>query len=492
MLSPNGGFRFAGLNRHGDVAFQASYFGAVDYLTEYDPFGGVYARTGLTTQPTAGFQGDFTDPASGNVLMGSRWYTPGTGTFASRDTHDGEADAPATLNRYTYANGDPLDFVDPDGLCGFSLSGLVDCAKDAGHAVYSAGQYAVNTVRSAYDATVGVVRQGFDYVRNAVTATAQFVNSTFATTYRGVTQAMGTAFRSTWSAVQSSARNAGALVRGGLATLQHAGASAWRATTSCLGAGGACRTVLVVAAVVAVGIACTACMIGAAAGAALGGAFGAAFCPPQNKIGCIGRAALGGAVAGVTAPLGGGLLADAGLGARTIAVISGFTSGIAAEGSAQFVAGDFDAKRLAVAGASGAIVAGAIATAAPAARSLLGRARGTAVAERLPQDIGVNPEPPPAKRLNRPIGLSATQNAAVQRDIVELQAMRASDIRVNQQQVNAAGVRVGTNRPDLQYTLDGKRFYVEYERPGSPRWPGHQARLEANDPAGVATMKEQR
>ncbi|MDV6014785.1 RHS repeat-associated core domain-containing protein, partial [Haloechinothrix sp. LS1_15] len=49
----------------------------------FDPFGEVLASEG--DDPDLGFQGQFTDPDSGNVNMGSRWYQPGTGTFASRD-----------------------------------------------------------------------------------------------------------------------------------------------------------------------------------------------------------------------------------------------------------------------------------------------------------------------------------------------------------------------------------------------------------------------
>ncbi|MDO4898247.1 MAG: hypothetical protein Q3965_02960, partial [Rothia sp. (in: high G+C Gram-positive bacteria)] len=55
------------------------------------------------------------------------------------------------------------------------------------------------------------------------------------------------------------------------------------------------------------------------------------------------------------------------------------------------------------------------------------------------------------------------------------------DIRIDQQQVNAAGQRVGINRPDLQYTLEGKRYYIEYDRSSSGRGPHHAARIKAND-----------
>ena len=33
----------------------------------------------------------------------------------------------------------------------------------------------------------------------------------------------------------------------------------------------------------------------------------------------------------------------------------------------------------------------------------------------------------------------------------------AKDIRVNQQQIDASGMRVGVNRPDLQFTVDALR-----------------------------------
>jgi hypothetical protein len=95
---------------------------------------------------------------------------------------------------------------------------------------------------------------------------------------------------------------------------------------------------------------------------------------------------------------------------------------------------------------------------------------------RLPQDVNVNPVPPAAKPLNRNIGGSTTQNARVQRDAARLQRAGAQDVRINQQQVNAAGERVGINRPDLQYTnpKTGQRVYIEYERTGSTRGAGHQ------------------
>jgi hypothetical protein len=110
-------------------------------------------------------------------------------------------------------------------------------------------------------------------------------------------------------------------------------------------------------------------------------------------------------------------------------------------------------------------------------------------AARLPQDVSVDPRPPPAKSTGY-IGKSTTQQAELSRDISSARASGATDIRVNQHQVNAAGERVGINRPDLQYTrADGTRVYIEYDTPPPIRAQGHQIRIEANDPSAVVILK---
>jgi RHS repeat-associated protein len=115
---------------------------------------------------------------------------------------------------------------------------------------------------------------------------------------------------------------------------------------------------------------------------------------------------------------------------------------------------------------------------------------------RLPQDVAVNSASPRRLPLNRPIGESAAQRTALREDIRAAQQMGARDIRVNQQQVNAAGERVGRNRPDLQYTRpDGTRVYIEYDTatpgkfPNTPRGRPHADRILANDPNGVVELR---
>lgn len=64
---------------------------------------------------------------------------------------------------------------------------------------------------------------------------------------------------------------------------------------------------------------------------------------------------------------------------------------------------------------------------------------------------------------------------------------RVSDVRINQRQAGADLKQIGLNRPDLQYTLNGKRYYVEWDRPlcSNPnltrRGGSHFQRILSND-----------
>ncbi|MEV5496677.1 LamG-like jellyroll fold domain-containing protein [Nonomuraea fuscirosea] len=91
----------------------ATHTTSLQTSTAYDPFGAVIAQTG--TRTNLGYQGEYIDPDTGKVNMHARWYQPGTGTFASRDTADLIPSPSVQANRYTYANASPLTGVDPSG-----------------------------------------------------------------------------------------------------------------------------------------------------------------------------------------------------------------------------------------------------------------------------------------------------------------------------------------------------------------------------------------
>jgi hypothetical protein len=88
----------------------------------------------------------------------------------------------------------------------------------------------------------------------------------------------------------------------------------------------------------------------------------------------------------------------------------------------------------------------------------------------------------------RPVGQSPHQNRLAQDLARQAERQGATDIRVNQQQVNANQVHVGRNRPDVQFTYGGKRYYVEYDTSMSTRGAGHRDRILANDPDGIVIL----
>ena len=108
---------------------------------------------------------------------------------------------------------------------------------------------------------------------------------------------------------------------------------------------------------------------------------------------------------------------------------------------------------------------------------------------RQPIDVAhqtANPTPPAASQSGS-IG-TPNQNAALAKFLKVIERLQAEDIRVNQEQVNAAGVRVGKNKPDLQFTLKGRRWYIEWDTSNSNRGIPHAQRTLANDPDGQTLL----
>ncbi|GAA3228162.1 hypothetical protein GCM10020216_044340 [Nonomuraea helvata] len=107
---------YAYTDRHGDLTATFTGAGALTDSVAYDPYGKVVASSG--TKRGVGYQGGWTDPATGKVNMAARWYDPGTGAFPSRDTLEVDPMPSVKGNRFTYADGDPLGRVDPTGHFG--------------------------------------------------------------------------------------------------------------------------------------------------------------------------------------------------------------------------------------------------------------------------------------------------------------------------------------------------------------------------------------
>lgn len=77
----------------------------------YDPYGNLNSRTGATLVPF-GFAGQLTDAETGFQYLRARYYDPATAQFLTRDPLEDLTQQP-----YAYTADDPLNALDPTGLC---------------------------------------------------------------------------------------------------------------------------------------------------------------------------------------------------------------------------------------------------------------------------------------------------------------------------------------------------------------------------------------
>jgi len=69
-------------------------------------------------QQTLGFTGYQKDEDLGLYYANARFYDPLVGGFGATDPAIGDPANPITMNKFLYANGNPVVYVDPDGNCG--------------------------------------------------------------------------------------------------------------------------------------------------------------------------------------------------------------------------------------------------------------------------------------------------------------------------------------------------------------------------------------
>ena len=97
--------------------------GTVAGTRSYDAFGaprGPQVGTG-----SYWFDGEQYDPNSGLIYLRARYYDPTSGRFLEPDPAAPDLTSPQTLNKYAYANNNPLRFIDPSGQSWSSVLGVV-------------------------------------------------------------------------------------------------------------------------------------------------------------------------------------------------------------------------------------------------------------------------------------------------------------------------------------------------------------------------------
>ena len=130
---------FYGYDAHGNIAFLTDATGNETDTYTYDAWGNLVGRTGSTSN-TRLFAGEEFDPDLGLINLRARQYDPQRGRFRMSDLVDGDLKKPLTLNRYLYANSDPVSLVDPSGMEGEEYGlGLAPAAALAGGATITVG-----------------------------------------------------------------------------------------------------------------------------------------------------------------------------------------------------------------------------------------------------------------------------------------------------------------------------------------------------------------
>ena len=105
----------------------------------YDTYGKLISRTG-TSKVIFGYNGRdgvVTDD-NGLIYMRARYYSPAMKRFINADIIPGKLSNAITLNRFAYANGNPVSFVDPFGLTaerGISIASDIFSFLDKAHEV---------------------------------------------------------------------------------------------------------------------------------------------------------------------------------------------------------------------------------------------------------------------------------------------------------------------------------------------------------------------
>src|SRR5208337_3736918 len=105
---------FYGYDGHGSVRQLTNSSGAVTDSYEYDAFGNLINQTGSTPNNYL-FAGEQYDSAIGLYCNRARYLNTTTGRFWSMDTAEGNNRDPLSLHKYLYAEGNPVDHVDPSG-----------------------------------------------------------------------------------------------------------------------------------------------------------------------------------------------------------------------------------------------------------------------------------------------------------------------------------------------------------------------------------------
>ena len=143
----NNAFKTYHFDSRGSTIAITDASGTITDTFAYDTYGKLISRTG-TSKVIFGYNGRdgvVTDD-NGLIYMRARYYSPEMKRFINADIIAGSIDNAVTLNRFAYANGNPVSYVDPFGLSPDERSEIaLDYVNNNNHIMYDlATSYGIN------------------------------------------------------------------------------------------------------------------------------------------------------------------------------------------------------------------------------------------------------------------------------------------------------------------------------------------------------------
>lgn len=99
-------------DQQGSTVATTDSSGTVTGTWTYDPHGNQTASTGTQKRPNLAYTGEYADTETGFLYLRARYYDPRTGQFLTRDPLSS-----TTREAYGYVGNNPVNYVDPTGLC---------------------------------------------------------------------------------------------------------------------------------------------------------------------------------------------------------------------------------------------------------------------------------------------------------------------------------------------------------------------------------------
>ncbi len=151
----------------------------------YDTYGNLTSRTG-TSFVIFGYNGrdGVVTDKNGLIYMRARYYLPEMRRFINADIIPGKISNAVTLNRFAYANGNPVSFVDPFGLSVWSW--IKDKYNDTKDWVADTYNDAKDAVVDTYNAAKDVVVETYNDAKQAIVDTYNEVTDWAVDTYNDV------------------------------------------------------------------------------------------------------------------------------------------------------------------------------------------------------------------------------------------------------------------------------------------------------------------